>query len=46
MEFFGWKGFWRCSKTILEKPFVDKFDVHWNVSLKELNETISSWSNS
>jgi len=38
----GWKEFWRCSKTILEKPLVDKFNMHWNVSLKESNETSRS----
>jgi len=33
-ESFGWKQFWKCSKTIPKWPFINKFDIHWNASLK------------
>jgi hypothetical protein len=45
MKSYGWKEFWKCLKTIPERPLVDKFGMHWNVSLKESNETSRSWSN-
>ncbi len=29
---FGWKQSQRCSKTILEKPFANKWGMCWNVN--------------
>jgi hypothetical protein len=31
------------SKTIQEGPFANKFNMHWNASLKESNESSRSW---
>jgi hypothetical protein len=43
-EFYGCKQFWKCSKTIPNKSLVDEFNMHWNVNLKESNESSRSWS--
>jgi len=46
MKSFGWNQYQRCSKFILEGSIVDKFDIHWNANLKDLNESLRSWSSS
>ncbi len=38
----GWKQSRRCSKTILERPPIDKCNMSWNVNLKELEESLKS----
>jgi len=30
-------------KPFQKRPFVNKFDIHWNISLKESNENSRSW---
>jgi hypothetical protein len=42
VKFSKWKEFWSYLKTIPERPLVDKFNMHWNVNLKESNETLRS----
>jgi hypothetical protein len=39
VESFGWNQFWRCSKTILERPLTNKCDMYWNANLKKSNKS-------
>jgi len=43
-EIFWVKTISEVFETIPKGSFANKLDIHWNVNLKELNESSSSWS--
>jgi hypothetical protein len=45
-EIFWVKTISEVFETIPKGSFANKLDIHWNVNLKELNESSSFWSSS